>query len=1584
MPSVFDRLKGIGKSKKLTPNVDVKPSPNAQAATASPQASTVSPKQSSEPSNGTPETKPQQDAAADVQQSESADVVEELAPTKTSPRSKGQGHQPTISEFGRNLRSIMNPQTIVINQQDYKDVETKVIDAEMCQKLIDACSTEIRERGLETLGIFMPFRVDEGELLSLTGLHLCTDPDVIHRLVIIFFKQPEDFASELRFTSIHNVVGALKWALRHLKVQNESLLSLTMYQKLVEAEKSTDFSPKSYSTFASTLSPTSKSLLNSILSLCSSVASYSHINAMSGSKLVKMLAFTVFGLQWKYPAAKAFSKAGNADFDDAYNAWAKSANALEHIFLAYLRFEKTFDGSLPLRLQQMIDNYPPPPSVDPITNTSATTQHIQILRVSLLSPDFREYRQVYTPYEEASLMFERPGSVQSKDGSAESIYRRIQALGLEEASTEDALRVLTLMSQRSSSGGPSSNFAASLSTPNLLANVQSRYGTVASNKWKDFAMSGFNDNFDQDGVAGALGVEDSEQRPTPGRTPSTERAKRRRSLSQPVLTKPVNLKSDDSQADETSTDTPSADPSWLQFKESGFGEPAVKPEDLALEKPKETMETLLQKSNSSKSSKSLSSRRLTRKQSAPGKRPSRSAVGPIAENANDWDVISADADLPYTEARLSIMTIDETFVAVWMEGLVEGGQILSRLSQAIELERQQKNVKRKAAELKKGVAETPFAERGVPATRWGNFALFQPRESLLKQSASSVQWVIVEQLIDESIARRTREISTATTGTFGSTTSDTKSISASTSSRKKNRMTGVFSSLRSRKSTEATLTQSQLADRLADTSEPKSPSTEWAAATAAAVTSVAPKTPLASPAKKVSSAPAADTPAETPAVPSIPETIPPSHAESSPAKQSSPPKVEETPEAAKAPIATSRVDTTPTKAVETSKQAVDRPRVSSTSSGGFPSEILTRSGSKKGVIATAGIATAGVAATVAAATTTSKASPEEKTELETVSEVKDASKQTEESLPLSTDAAKEGKGEVSTEPAAEPILSTTPAVENGRPETGDKASTLQQTPASSTVGEANVPTETVTEKETVPSNGTLPSTDAVPKTAAIETSKLVDQKATQETSMKMPEAAAIGAASLAVAAVSSKPSAPIETNPEAENAVEPVVEAKQPGATPVNESVESTIAPQTPVAGTETTTSATETTASGTQSATSAAPPNGDKVSTPADVEAATDSEKIVDAAKVPESSNGEIAPAPSIEAASESAKATSESVVPVAPVAAVDETNPTGASASSIGATPIKTGQTPAATPATPVIPLASALPVTPTRQSSASTVTPIKSPASPPAASLTPKEEKARAKAEAKAEAKAAKEAAKREKLSASGGKKGIPGLFARMRTKSGNLIDQKEKETEKEKVPEADKSDLLKESGATGSTVVKDKVAGAAIPIAAVTGVTAATVATTATAATATSAETASPSTSEAKEPSTEAGAAPASVQDNDTDKAVDEPKVTDVNIEKAEAVETEGSTDATTPKASAFAEDKEAIKADATAGEQKTASPDLSSHRLSQSTDYSDAQSQAETDYEDAEDEHQGEAVVPVDESATLREVAIDGKGASGAV
>ncbi|GAA5872254.1 hypothetical protein JCM3774_003326 [Rhodotorula dairenensis] len=202
------------------------------------------------------------------------------------------------------------------------------------EKIVSACANEIRTRGLDT-----PL------VLSTMALDLTVDD--VNSLCRAYLADPASL-SDLHLADPIAVSAFLKWALARL-VNDEGgrgFVSWKVYNSFKAAERDSCFSTSACSTFLiGRLPPASGRLLLVLLALFSSVAAHSAKNGLPPRKLAALFSPYVFGIS------------DDRSFDETYQEWQRSTDALEHILLSYVRYQGT-TGLLPTFLQPFVAGYP--------------------------------------------------------------------------------------------------------------------------------------------------------------------------------------------------------------------------------------------------------------------------------------------------------------------------------------------------------------------------------------------------------------------------------------------------------------------------------------------------------------------------------------------------------------------------------------------------------------------------------------------------------------------------------------------------------------------------------------------------------------------------------------------------------------------------------------------------------------------------------------------------------------------------------------------------------------------------------------------------------------------------------------------------------------------------------------------------------------------------------------------------------------------------------------------------------------------------------------------------------------------------
>ncbi|GAA5992010.1 hypothetical protein JCM10908_000695 [Rhodotorula pacifica] len=202
------------------------------------------------------------------------------------------------------------------------------------EKIASACAQEIRTRGLDTP-------------LVLSTLALDLTVDNVNSLCRAYLADPTSL-SDLHLAEPISISAFLKWALARL-VNDEGgrgFVSWDAYRSFRAAERDGSYAPTACSAFLiNRLPPASGRLLSILLALFSSVAAHSAKNGLPPRKLAALFSPYIFGLS------------DDRSFDETYQEWQRSTDALEHILLSYLRFQGT-TGLLPTFLQPFVAGYP--------------------------------------------------------------------------------------------------------------------------------------------------------------------------------------------------------------------------------------------------------------------------------------------------------------------------------------------------------------------------------------------------------------------------------------------------------------------------------------------------------------------------------------------------------------------------------------------------------------------------------------------------------------------------------------------------------------------------------------------------------------------------------------------------------------------------------------------------------------------------------------------------------------------------------------------------------------------------------------------------------------------------------------------------------------------------------------------------------------------------------------------------------------------------------------------------------------------------------------------------------------------------
>ncbi|KAF5353537.1 hypothetical protein D9756_007832 [Leucocoprinus leucothites] len=221
--------------------------------------------------------------------------------------------------------------------------------------LIRTCSQAIVARGLETLGLMHPHWYSaspdvQRRLISLF-IHSLNSNNAITTLSAASSSPTSIFESEINYTrSPHDVAAVLRWGLRHLELEGKKFgKDESWYKTFAEAERSSEYPPKSYSEKLTPLIPPAHlELLNTTLDLFSSLAAHAEKNSTSASKLTRAFGF------WLLAAQRVGE---NDDWPKFYARWQDNGRILEHLFLARIR-DESLRLRMPTRLTELVAQYP--------------------------------------------------------------------------------------------------------------------------------------------------------------------------------------------------------------------------------------------------------------------------------------------------------------------------------------------------------------------------------------------------------------------------------------------------------------------------------------------------------------------------------------------------------------------------------------------------------------------------------------------------------------------------------------------------------------------------------------------------------------------------------------------------------------------------------------------------------------------------------------------------------------------------------------------------------------------------------------------------------------------------------------------------------------------------------------------------------------------------------------------------------------------------------------------------------------------------------------------------------------------------
>ncbi|TKY87530.1 hypothetical protein EX895_003544 [Sporisorium graminicola] len=261
------------------------------------------------------------------------------------------------------------------------------LDVSQARDLVRMCGLHIRERGLDTSGLFRPFRIAESQdhvyhmiqlfLLSIdVSTYISVFPILPENALDRFGHSGataangvnnsvtsqqakskvagEELDKELRYATPHDVVSVMKWGLRHVRLRTSDFNSKDAdewYDVFVASERESGYHARAIADLLHPKLPQATAeLLSEVLDLMASVAAHSSSNHMPASALCKVLGFWLFGrigVAHPPPTVNELIEAVN-----------RTSGMAEHLLLAHIRSQAAVTFSMPLRLTELVQRYP--------------------------------------------------------------------------------------------------------------------------------------------------------------------------------------------------------------------------------------------------------------------------------------------------------------------------------------------------------------------------------------------------------------------------------------------------------------------------------------------------------------------------------------------------------------------------------------------------------------------------------------------------------------------------------------------------------------------------------------------------------------------------------------------------------------------------------------------------------------------------------------------------------------------------------------------------------------------------------------------------------------------------------------------------------------------------------------------------------------------------------------------------------------------------------------------------------------------------------------------------------------------------
>ncbi|KAJ3850162.1 hypothetical protein EV368DRAFT_45892 [Lentinula lateritia] len=243
-----------------------------------------------------------------------------------------------------------------------------VLGLEQVNRLVDTACEELCSRG----GLDTPF--------IFTTLALDINASAVKRLVrsflgtcVVLVGREKDVAEkkwreEAKFANMHELGMCIRWGLARITrlingVETRGMLSWEHYIQWAEQEQALGHPPEHFRAFLPTLQTPLRLILLTVLSLLARLTAHSPTSGHTPPTLSSLFGPLIFGLG-----------PSGLPFNHTYILYLRSVNAMEHILLAFIRWQNTPDATgsysniltggtasalgVPPRLKEWIKGYP--------------------------------------------------------------------------------------------------------------------------------------------------------------------------------------------------------------------------------------------------------------------------------------------------------------------------------------------------------------------------------------------------------------------------------------------------------------------------------------------------------------------------------------------------------------------------------------------------------------------------------------------------------------------------------------------------------------------------------------------------------------------------------------------------------------------------------------------------------------------------------------------------------------------------------------------------------------------------------------------------------------------------------------------------------------------------------------------------------------------------------------------------------------------------------------------------------------------------------------------------------------------------